>query len=245
VLTVLRAIAGHDLRDAATVRDQPAVGPLPTATSAAQLRVGLFLPASLRAKDPAIFDAYDAVAKAAAKVCRLHVIEHPAPDLPADAAAGLTVSVEEASAFEDLIDQGLLTALQSTDAMTAARADRAIPAVDYLRAQRVRAVLRAAWAKTFTQVDAVLTPALGLLAAVATGLEDDLDVVFDAPDPVGAAGNLLGLPALALPGPLVRGLPTGMQLMGPAFSEERLCGLGAAIEGIGRWNEQRPAIARR
>lgn len=239
-LEVLRAICGHDPRDPSTLPGQPAVGSLPSALDAASLRVGLFLPESLRAKDPAVFDAYRAVADACGKLCKLEVLQHPAPDLPADQAASLTVSVEEATAFEDLIDAGKLVALQSTDGQATARADRGIAAVDYLRAQRVRGLLRAAWARTFAKVDAVLSPALGLLAAVAPGIDEDLDAALDSPDPIGAAGNLLGLPALSLPGPLVRGLPTGMQLVGPAFSEEKLCSLGAALEAATPWAAQRP-----
>jgi Asp-tRNA(Asn)/Glu-tRNA(Gln) amidotransferase A subunit family amidase len=35
-----------------------------------------------------------------------------------------------------------------------------------------------------------------------------------------------------------------MQLLGPAWSEDNLCELGAAIEARSKWNDQRPPIAR-
>jgi Asp-tRNA(Asn)/Glu-tRNA(Gln) amidotransferase A subunit family amidase len=55
---------------------------------------------------------------------------------------------------------------------------------------------------------------------------------------------LLGFPAIALPGPLVRGLPTAMQLLGPAWSEELLCATASAVEEATPWAAQRPKRAR-
>ena len=85
--------------------------------------------------------------------------------------------------------------------MAAAKADRAITAADYVRAQRIRGRLREAYDHLLEKVDAVCTPALGFLAAVATPLEADLETALAGDDPFGSAGNLLGLPSIALPGP--------------------------------------------
>ena len=43
-------------------------------------------------------------------------------------------------------------------------------------------------------------------------------------------GNLAGLPGLSLPCGLSEGLPVGLQLLGPAFSENRLLAAGHALE---------------
>ena len=92
--------------------------------------------------------------------------------------------------------------------------------------------------------DAIVTPALGFLATLAPRIEEDLETALAGDDPLGSAGNLLGLPAIALPGPLVRGLPTGMQLLGPAWSEELLCAAASALEEVTPWAAQRPQRAR-
>ena len=237
-LVVLAAISGHDPLDPSTIEGQPKVQPGQPARR--RLRVAVVLPESLRAQDAQVFAAYRAVAESLGKVADVVSADAAAPELPSDAAASLTVSVEEASAFEDLIEAGKLGALQSTDAPAAARADRSIRAVDYVRAQRIRGLLRTAYARLFDRVDAVCTSPLGFVAATAPRLEDDLDAVFSGDDPFGSAGNLLGLPAVTLPGPLVRGLPTGLQLLGPAWSEEALCATANALEQSTTWAGQRP-----
>ena len=42
--------------------------------------------------------------------------------------------------------------------------------------------------------------------------------------------SLAGIPALSLPCGLSQGLPVGLQLAGPAFSENRLLGTAKALE---------------
>jgi aspartyl-tRNA(Asn)/glutamyl-tRNA(Gln) amidotransferase subunit A len=235
---VLDKISGYDPRDPASADDQPPFKP--GRPLRGRPRIGVVLPESLRKQDAEVFAAHEAVAAAAAKFAQLEKMDAPAQEIPADGIAQLTVNVEEAAAFEELIDSGQLSSLKGTDAQAAARSDRAVLAADYLRAQRLRAKLRAAYERTFSKVDAILTPALGFLAATAPPIDGDLDAFFVGEDPLGAAGNLLGLPAIALPGPLVRGLPTAMQLVGPPFSEELLCAAAAALEAITLWAAQKP-----
>jgi aspartyl-tRNA(Asn)/glutamyl-tRNA(Gln) amidotransferase subunit A len=51
---------------------------------------------------------------------------------------------------------------------------------------------------------------------------------------------MTGHPALAAPAGLVAGLPVGIQIVGPAFSEAQLCRIGAAFERATDHSEQRP-----
>ena len=92
----------------------------------------------------------------------------------------------------------------------------------YLRAQRVRTKIRAELDAAFARVGLIVSPTfpttafkLGEISGkpLATFLGD----LFTNP------ANLAGLPALSVPwGEDEKDLPIGMQLMGPAFSEERL-----------------------
>lgn len=239
---VLDRIAGHDPLDPASAIDQPPFKP--GRPLRGRPRIGAILPEALRKQDAEIFDAHHEVVEALSKFAAIEPVSVPAPQIPSDGIALLTVNVEEASAFEELIDSGEISTLRSTDAMAAARSDRSITAADYLKAQRLRAKLRAAYDDFFAKYDAIVTPALGFVAAVAPRLEEDLEVALAGDDPLGSAGNLLGFPAIALPGPLVRGLPTGMQLLGPAWSEETLCAAATALEESTPWAAQRPQRAR-
>ena len=239
---VLDKLIGHDPLDPASAAEQPPFKP--GRPLRGKPRVGLVLPESLRKQDADVFAAYEAVAQALSKIARVEPAAVPAPEIPSDGIALLTINVEEAGAFEEQIDEGSLSTLRSTDAMAAARSDRTISAADYLKAQRLRAKLRKAYEALFARYDALLSPALGFLAATAPGIGDDLDALLAADDPLGSAGNLLGLPAIALPGPLVHGLPTAMQLLGPAWSEELLCAAATALEETTPWAAQRPQRAR-
>jgi aspartyl-tRNA(Asn)/glutamyl-tRNA(Gln) amidotransferase subunit A len=45
--------------------------------------------------------------------------------------------------------------------------------------------------------------------------------------------NAAGVPACSVPAGLVRGLPVGLQVVGPRFEDARVLGLAAAIERLG------------
>lgn len=54
--------------------------------------------------------------------------------------------------------------------------------------------------------------------------------------------NILGLPALSVPCGFSReGLPIGLQICGPRYSEGTLLALGAAYQRLTQWHERRPA----
>lgn len=100
----------------------------------------------------------------------------------------------------------------------------------YLRAQKVRRKVYEDFQKAFGKIDVILTPTT---ASDAFALDDDkmdpmamyLEDIFT----VGA--NLAGLPAISVPtGFSDNNLPLGMQLLGPALSEQTLFNAAFAIE---------------
>ncbi|MBI2012409.1 Asp-tRNA(Asn)/Glu-tRNA(Gln) amidotransferase subunit GatA, partial [Candidatus Curtissbacteria bacterium] len=54
--------------------------------------------------------------------------------------------------------------------------------------------------------------------------------------------NLAGVPSLAIPCGFIDGLPIGMQIIGPDFSEKLLFQVGYAHEQETKWYEKRPTI---
>jgi aspartyl-tRNA(Asn)/glutamyl-tRNA(Gln) amidotransferase subunit A len=110
-----------------------------------------------------------------------------------------------------------------------------LPASLYLRAQRVRAVIIAAYRELFRQIDVLLLPTMSISSyrldapSRKPGSEsgDDMQpgMRFEAPF------NLTGQPAISLPaGATPAGLPIGVQLVGRPFAEPELLRAAATLE---------------
>jgi aspartyl-tRNA(Asn)/glutamyl-tRNA(Gln) amidotransferase subunit A len=99
----------------------------------------------------------------------------------------------------------------------------------YGQAQRVRTLIRRDFAAAFERADALLLPTA---PTVAFPLGDKLDdpLAMYANDIFTLPVNLAGLPGLSVPNGLSEGLPTGLQVIGPAFAENRLLAIGHAME---------------
>ncbi len=101
----------------------------------------------------------------------------------------------------------------------------------YGRAEGVLRTLRAELGRAFEGVDLVATPtsptaAFRLGERTENPLEMYLSDIFTTP------ANLTGLPGIAVPSGLdADGLPLSLQLMGPAFAEDRLLQAAHAFEG--------------
>ena len=99
----------------------------------------------------------------------------------------------------------------------------------YGRAQRVRTKIADDFRAAFERVDLILTPtsptvAFKLGERTADPLAMYLSDYCTVPMP------LAGVPAISIPGGLSDGLPVGIQLAGPAFSENRILDAAYALE---------------
>ena len=99
----------------------------------------------------------------------------------------------------------------------------------YGQAQRVRTLIRRDFAKAFEGCDIVASPTSPSVA-FEIGARTSDPLAMYACDLFTLPGNLAGLPGLSLPCGLSEGLPVGLQLLGPAFSENRLLAAGHALE---------------
>jgi aspartyl-tRNA(Asn)/glutamyl-tRNA(Gln) amidotransferase subunit A len=113
----------------------------------------------------------------------------------------------------------------------------------YLKAQKVRTLIRRDFADAFREVDAIAsptspTPAFRLGEKTGDPLAMYLNDVYTLP------ASLAGIPALSVPSaPTAAGLPVGLQLMGPALSEPVLFALAAAFEARSPARGKIPAMA--
>jgi len=99
----------------------------------------------------------------------------------------------------------------------------------YGRAQRVRTKIAEDFARAFERVDLILTPTSPTVAfRLGERTGDPLAMYLS--DYCTVPMPLAGIPAISLPGGLSEGLPVGIQLAGPAFSENRILAAAYALE---------------
>lgn len=113
----------------------------------------------------------------------------------------------------------------------------------YLKALKVRRLIARDYQQAFEKVDVILTPTSPTPAyRLGEKCSDPLKMYLD--DIYTVSANLAGLPAISIPcGLSNEGLPIGMQLLGPAFEEDRLFRAARMFEQATDWHRQRPAIA--
>jgi aspartyl-tRNA(Asn)/glutamyl-tRNA(Gln) amidotransferase subunit A len=99
----------------------------------------------------------------------------------------------------------------------------------YGRAQRVRTKIVEDFRSVFSRVDFVVTPTSPTVAfELGTKTGDPLAMYLN--DFCTVPMSLAGIPAISIPCGLSEGLPVGLQLAGPAFSENRLLDAAHALE---------------
>ena len=110
----------------------------------------------------------------------------------------------------------------------------------YMKGMQVRTLLRQEFDNAFTQCDALATPTAPT-TAFGIGEKTDDPLAMKLCDICTIPANMAGIPALSLPcGFDASGLPIGLQLMGPAFSEELLLKIGYAYQQVTDWHARRP-----
>jgi aspartyl-tRNA(Asn)/glutamyl-tRNA(Gln) amidotransferase subunit A len=101
----------------------------------------------------------------------------------------------------------------------------------YTKAQKVQHLIREDFRAAFEQVDLILTPTT-VGPAFGIGEKNDDPVAMYLNDVYTVPVNLAGLPAISVPAGLTpdSGLPLGVQLIGPKFSEQQLLNVGLFIQ---------------
>ncbi|MCH9054608.1 Asp-tRNA(Asn)/Glu-tRNA(Gln) amidotransferase subunit GatA [Synechococcus sp. PCC 6717] len=113
----------------------------------------------------------------------------------------------------------------------------------YLRAQKVRTLIKEDFANAFEQVDVLICPTSPTTAFKAgEKTADPLSMYLS--DLMTIPINLAGLPGLSLPcGFDATGLPIGLQLIGNVLQEETLFRVAYAYEQATPWHQQQPSLA--
>ncbi|MBI5413664.1 Asp-tRNA(Asn)/Glu-tRNA(Gln) amidotransferase subunit GatA [Candidatus Peregrinibacteria bacterium] len=112
----------------------------------------------------------------------------------------------------------------------------------YLKAQKVRTLVKGDFENAFKEVDVIVTPttpdtAFKIGANSADPIKMYLEDIFTV------SVNITGVPALALPcGISGKNMPIGMQVIGPQFAEPLLLKVGAVYQRATDWHKKKPKI---
>lgn len=109
----------------------------------------------------------------------------------------------------------------------------------YLKAQKVRGLIRHDFIEAFKNVDVILGPTSPTVA-FKLGEKTDDPVSMYLSDIYTIAVNLAGLPGMSIPAGFSQGLPVGLQLIGNYFSESRLLNTAHAYQKATDWHTKIP-----
>jgi len=164
------------------------------------------------------------------------IIEVRVPDMNALTVAGRMILLAEAATAlgphaERRGDFG-------ADVLALLDQGRLVAARDYIDAQRLRQIGAVEFARIWSQVDCLFTPAtpitapkVGQTTVEVGGITEDTRL---ASTRFARAFNALGIPAMSIPCGLTKtGLPIGLQIVGPPRREDTVLRVGAAIEDAG------------
>ncbi len=259
---LLQAMAGHDARDSTSVEravpDYQAALNLPLQG----LRIGL--PTAFRSSglDPAVAALVDAaVAELVSQGARTVDIDLPHMEwsvpayyviAPAEASSNLSRfdgvrfghRCEQPTDLLDLYSrsraEGFGAEVQrrimiGTYALSAGYYD-----AYYRQAQKIRRLIAEDFARAFEQCDIIAGPTSPCTAFPLQAHQND-PVAMYLSDIYTIAVNLAGIPAISLPCGQDQGLPVGLQLIGPYWSEERLLQVAHRYQQACPWHRQMPS----
>jgi len=101
----------------------------------------------------------------------------------------------------------------------------------YLKAQKVRTLIRKDFEEAFKKVDAIFTPVSPTPPfKIGEKISDPLTMYLS--DIFTISINLAGLPTFSLPCGKAHGLPVGLQVIGNSFEEDKILAIGEYLEKI-------------
>ena len=233
---VLSEISGHDSNDTGSLQDNEAF--FRYARPQHPLRIGVLTNAWKDVNGEIAKITSDAIA--VLRSAGASVREAALPEGPWEAAAGVVISVEGASAFDTLIESGRVADLTDPLGKIGGYINQTVPGSDYERALRIRTVIQHKIDDLFTQFDVLAAASLPIAATpMSTNLETDLSFA----DPLGGIGNFCGLPALSVPsGFTSKNLPAGIQFVGRALDDDAVVAAAELFQSKTNWHRRHPQL---
>jgi aspartyl-tRNA(Asn)/glutamyl-tRNA(Gln) amidotransferase subunit A len=111
----------------------------------------------------------------------------------------------------------------------------------YLKAQKVRTLIRREFDKAFEKYDALVTPTSPTVP-FRIGEKTDNPLQMYLSDVCTLPINIAGVPAISIPAGFGDGLPIGMQIISKPFGEETILKIAYAYEQATDWHKRKPEI---
>lgn len=164
------------------------------------------------------------------------------PDFPYGPTVGTIVDAEGASAFRELIESGRVQELASPTGRVGGYSASLVTAVDYLHAMRLRIPMRRAWNEMFSKYSLLIAPSRATVSYPLSRTFDQAYPDISTTSPIGAS-NLVGVPAISVPNGFGQNnLPTGIQLIGPAWSDSLIIEVAERYQQATDWHKRRPKV---
>ena len=237
---IFAAIAGHDPRDRGTVPiDKGAFTYSPSMELRSRpLKIG-WLTNAWKSLEPGIAKPIDAATKILKKYFS-SVKDASLPVGPWEDAGNIIVAAECAASFRTLIRSGRVSDLADPLGQIAGYVNEQYSAADYLQALKVREIVQKKMDSLFDTFDVIAAAAQPVAATLLT-LNLETDLAF--PDPLGAIGNICGLPAMSVPcGFTEKNLPVGLQFVGRAGDDFAVIQAGRTFQSHTDWHRKHPRI---
>jgi aspartyl-tRNA(Asn)/glutamyl-tRNA(Gln) amidotransferase subunit A len=111
----------------------------------------------------------------------------------------------------------------------------------YLKAQKVRTLIRQEFDQAFEKYDALVTPTSPTVPfKIGEKADDPMQMYLS--DVCTLPINIAGLPAISIPAGFADGLPIGMQIIAKPFAEETLLKIAHAYQQATDWHKKKPKI---
>jgi aspartyl-tRNA(Asn)/glutamyl-tRNA(Gln) amidotransferase subunit A len=111
----------------------------------------------------------------------------------------------------------------------------------YIKAQKVRTLLKRDFQEVFSKVNVIMSP-ISPVTAFKIGEKTTDPVRMYLMDIFTASVNLVGIPGISVPCGFIKGLPVGLQFMGPQFGEDCIFKAANAYQRATKWHLQKPAL---
>ncbi len=244
---VLSAIAGYDPLDETTSRKKFTY--LKPATRSRRFKLGV-VKGTYEHVQPEVRTNFEQSVKVLSTFADV-TPEVEFPDFPYTAILWTILGAEGAAAFRDLIDTGRMKEMQNQGDRVGGYIGMMVSAVDYLQAMRVRKLSRNALDELLAKYDALIAPTTGAVSGLATQRFERRTASAPAARPPSPrapalvpAGNVAGVPAITVPNGFGQhNIPTGLQFLGSAWSEERLLEIADGYQALTDWHTRRPPVA--
>ena len=111
----------------------------------------------------------------------------------------------------------------------------------YLKAQKVRTLIRREFDHAFEKYDALVTPTSSTVP-FKIGEKSDNPLSMYLSDVCTMPINIAGIPGISIPAGFAEGLPIGMQIIGKPFAEETLLKISYAYQQVTDWHKRAPDL---